>query len=398
MKLNLLVRRPFLLVPLMLVLASCGSQDPLAKQPEYIKKATPGFDKPAPPVATKENMIISSNATQFFFTEAVEGQTTITGRILLDNYEASMEIDNLEDFEGASFDPATGIFTWTPPRGYVVGVNSTRTSPLRVRLNGLQRQTNITATRTEDFAVTVSRMESQPTIVKETGFPVEAAREGDSLRITIFVKDVDAVNTAGSKPRIFIQSPVNKPSVGDLTPYIRTVSEDNPDQDFSDRTVWKFTLNVALTDADVTKNTGDFYFRVTAVSRYGKMSAPKEYKVSILTGLEKPVLSSDNFEVLAGNTMVHDVLIMDPRQEGKVTVEVLNPQDLPAGFDFKCGSKLASVWMTTCRATWVTKVDPAQQPVTEAVVKLRTTNRSPISYDNFTVSKDYNLNFKVVTP
>lgn len=381
-------------------LTGCGNQDPLAGQPDYIKNATPGFQKPAPPVASKENMIISSNASHFFFTENVEGQMSITGRILLDNYETELSIDNLADFEGATFDPATGIFSWKPAQGFVSGSESTRTTFLRVRLNGRQTQTNITATRTEDFPMTITRLERQPTIVKETGFPVSAAREGETLRLTIWVKDEDAVNNAGQKPRIFIQSPTNKPRVGDLTPYIRVASEDNPDRDFSDPSLWKFTINVNLQDADVTKNSGDFYFRLTAVSRFGKMSATKEYRVAINTDVQHPILSSENFEAKVGVDMNQDVIVMDPRQEGNVTVEILNPSELPNGFTLNCAQQTGRRWMNVCRASWKlagTPIDMPVQPIgAESTVRIRATNSSPVSLDRYSVNRDFALKFKVV--
>jgi hypothetical protein len=415
-----------------LALAACGKQDPLADQPDYIRNATPGFQKPAPPVASKDNMIISSNASHFFFTEGVEGQVSITGRILLDNYQAELMIDNLADFDGASFDTATGIFSWIPPKGFVSGANSTRTTFLRIRLNGKQKDTSITATRTEDFPMTISRMERQPTIVKETGFPATAAREGETLRITLYVKDEDAVNTQGQKPKIFIQSPTNEPRVGDLTPYIRVSSEDNPDQDFSDPTLWKFTINVNLQDVDVTKNSGDFYFRVTAVTRFGKMSPTKEYRVAINTDVQHPIISSESFEATVGIDMLQDVIVMDPRQEGNVTVDIQNPQELPKGFTFKCTPQTNRRWMNVCRANWSLaaamipvpipvpedSIEPKPNPLpgpnfggdqaevrnigptypigTEATVRIRATNSSPVSLDRYSVYRDYQLKFKVV--
>lgn len=434
-----------------LALSACGDQDPLASQPDYIRNATPGFQKPAPAVANDENMLITSNLTHFLFTESVEGQVTITGRILLDNYESGLVVDNLMDFAGATFDPATGIFAWTPPRGFVTGTNSTRTTFVRMRLNGIQTETSITATKIKDFPVTVSRMERQPTIVKETGFPLKAAREGDSLRLVIFVKDEDATNVVGQKPRIFVQAPTNEPRVGDLTPYIRVVSEDNPDQDFNDPTQYKFSLNVNLQDVDVTKNSGDYYFRVTAISRFGKTSATKEYRIAVNTDVQYPILSSENFEATVGIDMVQDVLVVDPRQEGRVSVEVLNPKSLPEGFKFNCTTSTSKRWMSVCRATWslsapVIRVpipvpDPVVVPVpipvpadptpsptpdesnqsnpvvlpapsfdaegkrvvippaavgTEARIRIRATNSSPVSLDTYSVYRDYDLKFKVV--
>lgn len=414
-----------------LALAACGKQDPLADQPDFIRNATPGFQKPAPPVASKENMIISSNASHFFFTEGVEGQVSITGRILLDNYASELMIDNLLDFDGATFDAATGLFSWIPPKGFVSGANSTRTTFLRIRLNGQQKDTSITATRTEDFPMTISRMERQPTIVKETGFPTSAAREGETLRLTIFVKDEDAVNVQGLKPKIFIQSPVDEPRVGDLTPYIRVSSEDNPDQDFSDPTLWKFTINVNLQDVDVTKNSGDFYFRVTAVTRFGKYSPTKEYRVAINTDVQHPIISSETFEAPVGIDMMQDVIVMDPRQEGNVTVDILNPQELPTGFTFKCTPQAKRRWMNVCRASWSLAAPPMQVSIpvpgdtvepqpdprpgpsvggpteirgigltypigTEATVRIRATNSSPVSLDRYSVFREFSLKFKVV--
>lgn len=430
-----------------MLIAACGSQDPLASEPDFIKNATPGFFKPAEPVPSKENMIISSNQTRFFFTETLEGQATITGRVLLDNCDKELSIDNIADFDGASYDPQTGIFSWTPPRGYVSGVNSTVTTILRVRLNALQKQTGITSTTTQDFEVTVARMERQPVIESESGFPKEFMREGETLRLVLIVRDEDAANQKGLKPRIFVQGPVAEPRVGDLSPFIRVASEDNPEQDYSNPALWKFTLNVNLQDVDLTKNSGDYYFRVTAVSRYGKMSATKEYRVAVMTDLQTPILSSNEFEATVGVDMNQDVMVMDPRQEGRVSVTVLNPSDLPEGFTFKCTGDAKKAWMNVCRAKWSLAPRPTPSPsptplpgfgptpepspvpsptpktlpkpsplpvvtpesggVTplpgptvigdQAVVKIRVINSSPVSWDKYsTPAKDYELKFKVV--
>lgn len=429
-KLN--VSGKLLLAAMSLLLGACGAKDPLAGQPDYIRNATPGFQKPADPIPDDKNMIISSNQTRFFFMETIEGQGVFTGRILLDKYNGELSIENLIDFEGATFDPVTGVFTWTPPRGFVSGVDSTRDTFLRVRLIGFKEGTSVAANKTQDFPLTVKRFERVPSIEREVGLPTRAVREGENLRIVLYVKDEDAVNQDGQKPRIFIQAPVNEPRVGDLTPYIRVASEDNPEQNFSDRSTYEFTINVNLYDMDLTKNSGDYHFRVTAVSRHGKMSLPKEYKISVMTNVVHPVISSDTFEAKVGVDMVQDILVADPRQEGIVSVEILNPNALPKGFSFKCMDH-DNRWMKLCRATWamaappipiripvpadVVPAPPAPLPGpeigpqpeprnfgpnfpvgTEAQVKIRTTNSSPVKNDSFSVSRTYNLKFKVVGP
>lgn len=396
--------KKFLILATLPFVFGCGSDDPLANQPEYIRKATPGFQKPQEPIASEETMLISSNQTEFLFTEGVEGQVALTGRVLLDNYKSNLQIDNLADFDGATFDPETGIFTWTPPKNYVTGADSSRRTLLRVRMNAFQASRGVTATRTKDFPVTVARQEKQPTITSESGFPRGPVREGDTLRITLVVDDPDAVNQPGLKPRIFLQGPANKPRIGDLTPYIRVASENDPERDFSNPSLWKFTLNVALTDVDMTKNSGDFAFRATAVSRYGKISATKEYRISVLTNLLQPLLTSDSFEVKSGVALVQDVLIFDPRQEGRVEVEILDPRDIPTGFEIKCAPQPNRVWMNVCRASWAVPATspnaptplPNVDPRTEAVVRVRAYNHSTVISDNYSVFKDYSLKFKVV--
>lgn len=400
-RMTLNFRALFLVVPFLAApfLSGCGSENPLDSQPEYIQKATPGFQKAQDPVASKDTMIITSNQTHFFFTETVEGQVAISGRVLLDNYQSELSIDNIADFAGATFDAESGLFSWVPPRGFVSGLGSTRTTFLRMRLNAAQPPSAdgnvVTATTTLDFPVTVARMERQPTIVQEAGFPTGETREGENLKLTIIVKDEDGVNQLGGKPSIFIQAPVNEPRVGDLTPFIRVVSEDNPERDFADPTLWKFTLNVALNDVDVTKNAGDFYFRVTAVTRFGKKSATKEYRIAIRTDVQQPIISSENFEGKANAVSIQDIYLIDPRSEGRVSVEILNKNELPAALKIDCPLDKTRPSIVVCRSNW-NLVGIAAMGQAEVTVRIRATNRSPLSYDNYSVFKDYTLKFKVV--
>ena len=98
----------------------CGlKQDPLADKPDIIKNGRIPQQKIEPLRPENSEVIRIDTVNKFTFVENREDKITITSRVLAPGYVNEMTIDNLSDFQDATFDSVTGVFTWKPPKGFI---------------------------------------------------------------------------------------------------------------------------------------------------------------------------------------------------------------------------------------------------------------------------------------
>ena len=104
------------------MLASCGSkQDPMSGKPDEVQNGRLPQQKVQLPVPAKSDAVRVNAVKSVTFKETVEGRIPIVANVLEKDYDLTLEIVNGSDFPGATLDPETNEFVWTPPKGFIFG-------------------------------------------------------------------------------------------------------------------------------------------------------------------------------------------------------------------------------------------------------------------------------------
>src|SRR5262245_32236147 len=116
---EMLMLRPIVGVVLISgVLFGCG-QDPYKDKPDNIKNARPPQMQKSIPEVSDKDLVIDSPSPRYNLRETREVKIQLVAKVLRPDLSATVVIENLEEFPGATFDAATTTFTWTPPVGFI---------------------------------------------------------------------------------------------------------------------------------------------------------------------------------------------------------------------------------------------------------------------------------------
>lgn len=343
-----------------LALAACTNglkQDPMADQPDNVKNAK--FEPK--PAATPKNeadksdyLRIQPNSDAYEFAEGKQNEAIIKGAILADinghapvlGQDYDVSIVNLADFPGATFDPSTGSFKWTPPPGFV-DQNYTRNVRIQATI-----QTKFLPYRqtTQDIVAVVTRAEQDPTVVSIEDLTTKPTKEGDVRRFKVVVRDPHGDDAKPEyKPHLeIVSSGATGASATSLISCDGTDGCTNPTREKADPTLWDFTLVLDLSDAtaanghkEITKDQATLQFAVRAISRFGEASGLKPADVAVVTSIDDPVISwseGDPLNVTAGQNNVVTFMVYDSGSNSNLTVN----------FDTRCDQVLGANSSCTC--------------------------------------------------
>ncbi|MDX9730363.1 MAG: hypothetical protein RBT63_01205 [Bdellovibrionales bacterium] len=327
--------------------ASCSfHQDPFEEKSEQIKKGIPPeLDKEPPAPKPLPSDALRIDVSDFYtFKEEVTGEIALSGRVLTANPQFELSIDNMQEFPGAEFDAATGIFKWTPPREST-GIDYGMPKRLVVRLTAPSPAGDRIIGTIKDVLLYVTRAEVDPEIVSVDDLVKVSTREGEVGKFTVVVSDPDGMNSDGLRPAINAIPSKRGPSDISGLVYMEepTWSNPNPVQDPADKKRWIFRMVLDLrtpsgspTEANqrgrnFTRTKENFTFGLQVVSRFGRV-AMKEMQASIITDVLKPEISwFDQVEVVAGQENVIQFQVYDPYLEGDLSVSFVSriDRDLP---------------------------------------------------------------------
>jgi len=327
-------------------LSNCGlSQNPLEGFPAPVQNARPPATKPEVPIAVASDALRLNTPSIASFFEGTESQFEIMGRVLLPNYIGRIEVLNLSDFRGATFDIATGLFIWTPPKGIVIdGLMVER--ELRVRLIA-ESVGQIPLVRLKSIKIFVQRQAGQP-IVDSVSTRANQFREGGSYDFEISVIDPDSGITMETAPRVVILNPPNAfPKIKSLASFMTSLSSRISDDGKS----WIFRYRLNLNGEEVTESSIQSGFDVQAISRFGGVSDIIPYRVRVLTRLGSLVSSTlrESLRARAETAFHHVFFTWDFRQEARL--ELLSHSGLPANATFTCAS--VAQGQLRCVLNWV---------------------------------------------
>lgn len=261
-------------------LAACTGfkQDPFSDKEDAIKNATPPSTKPVQ--QTGPDRILFDVPLVNTFKEGVEGKLQIDYRSLLSGpYKYWVEISNLDSFPGATFDNQKNIFTWKPAPGTVDSGMAVKTFELQVTVFAEPTDGSSKTTRKETLTavVAVENDMEKPTItgVKYNGNLVTnlQTEEGKVVTLEVQVRD----NTDGKNTSLMFSALSNYRTVSPYAKFLGKTLNDPIGK------IWSYTVQVDLTNAEITTGMDTASFLVSAVNEWGQVSVPYSVNMTVLT-------------------------------------------------------------------------------------------------------------------
>lgn len=369
-----------------------GSWDPLVGKPDHIRNAKPGFEKNRELPVVESELPITSNQPYFLFLEGESGQATVFGRVLRDGYDSKLTIKNISEFPGASFDPTTGVFRWTPAPGIVAGDSNVLELTLWVQISATNGSEAIS--REKGFPLIVQKIGIQAAVVRDT-LQAEFVREGSTQTFDVVVQYRGAGPQAPPPDlTVLIQEPTGVYDE-DLSKYVKL--RGSARQEPGNPQNWIYPFEINLRNADLTKSSDDFGFRILFMNSQGIKSVPKEFQIQVRTNLEHIQSNEyyDRFYVKAGTTVSKDLIMYDGRQEGSLFAQLTPFTTLPSGMTTNCVQGNNST-IYVCTVTWA--VDPLTPVGTRVDLSFKARSTSKAVGDSYYVEDTFFMKFQVEAP
>ncbi len=358
-------------------LTACSgmNQDPLAKKPQALNDVV---EKPTlPPVVTP----VASDAIRIDTVDFInfdEGQTSefqISARVLLPDYEFEIEIDNPQDFPGATFDPASGKFSWTP-QGVLVGGELKTDRLLMVRVTA-EKPNAAVLMGTKAVRIQINRIFNDPKIVSVLA-PTAGIREGSIEYITLKVNDMDAVSgDQGTWPRLVFSNPAGvENGIAGFMHVDRVLALPNND--------FEFKIGVDLRKSDIVRTSEVFKADFRVASRFNKISDVESFSIRVKNLLGKAQTTwTEKAEYEGGLKVDNQFMIFEPRGEGDILSVTF--KRLPQGARAQCNRK--EKWMWSCQLQWLSPASNVTQEI-DFEAEVRMTNQ-----DNFFDPQEFTQTF-----
>ncbi len=362
-----------------------GKQDPLADKDHSVQS---GGEKPTAPEGPKpiQSDAIRIDTVNFYsFQAGVADEFKISHRVLIDGYTGNLEILNLADFTGATYDKTTGVFSWTPPTDFVAGGNLYADLMLNIRVTATKAN-SVVLTSTQDVSIRVNRLLATPDIISAQG-NTNSIREGEKTFITIEVADPGATNDTATWPVLNFTPTGSSNVAGSLVPFLNEYSKTRMANGHL-----QYTIELDLGSAELTKTQGTFGMDIQAVSKFNTISTKKTFTIPVANNLADPVLTwNQAVDAAAGHTLEYQFLVFDPKNEGKV--DSVSFSNVPTGMTTAC--KDVNLYTKSCQVKWAV---PASQPTGIVKVTATATMKNNYYYDTQTRVKSYFLEINVTKP
>lgn len=370
-----------------LMTAGCSlkfEQDPLAGQPDPIREGIPPQQKPDKPQPTEKVLVRGPQNASFMEDREDSLQFNVT--VLEPGYKLEETfIANIDAFPGATFDPATGIMKWMPPKGtvfdgtyremrLVIHSIATPSNPERPQLLG---QTEVN--------VIVHRKMSLPEVKSVTNTsPNALVREGADTVLNVVIYDPDGGSDVEDGPSLLIFPPsvVNTKS---LAPYtVVQVSSNDPI-----KKEWTYRVTIRLNNTEFTSGSDTAGFRLRAVNRFNQSSVDANFSTKVYTKLSNLNISwVETAELTPGQENVVPFLVFDEKGEAMIDVQLAST--LPAGADIRC--QAARPGVLSCALRWVPTGTASEQ---NFAWNLNATGRNADRSDTQTSTRMFTLRVKV---
>jgi hypothetical protein len=275
---------------------------------------------------------------------------------------------------------ATLKLTWTPALGTVSGNNGLE-DPKVLKLLVVGNKPNskvISGHPTLGFKV--GKVLSAPDIFSISKSSANM-REGESLTVTIKVRDKDAGNDVKSYPNLQILPITGYANLSQFVTITQVLASGNNE--------FVINLTIDLSDAELTKSRDNFGFTLKAVSRFQQASAGQDVFVNVLTSFaDIQTTWFDVIEVPLGVKKDYQFMLFDPKDELFIGTPTFS--GLPAGATISCSG--LNVSRQFCSFAWTPDFTVAPGDYT-AQAQLAARNQN--SQDPFIKNVTFNLKLRV---
>jgi len=395
----------FTFLALSLVLGACGgnknpfgSSDPFKDQPDDVKN---GMLKPLPqapqekPIG-KDVFVIDGEgfAEHIVLEQNANREVTLTARSFFDHSLFHLEISNLSDFKGATVtstdgdsdaqQPATIKFKWTPGAEAVVEPVTVYTMNMLVYTTNLK---NVYSYQ-KSFTVFVYRADYSAPEIMNIQKVVLPLKEGKSATFKVDVRDRDG-----------LYYPIeSRPTLMFMPKYIyyganvsQYMSVDTVTQDPVDPSVFHFTVDVDLTNAEITNSSVTASFYVSAKSRFDKVSQPAASDMKVFTSLSKAMTTAPAAMSFKKGAVNHyEFQVFDPKSEGIVKMNPMYDCSSMPGSICSCSQDTNDVSIVRCVIDWTPAANYPLGTAAQLTYGSTTTNSS--TADTEVVTQTFNIN------
>lgn len=326
-------------------LTACNNmqQDPLAGASEAVRSGRP-------PTAAKpvQDQALDKNALQIDAPSLINGRVgssiefKIMGRIMTPGVGFEISVDNISDFPGATFDPITGDFNWTPMKS-IMGSFPSIELPLRITMSTVATEQNPT--------ISVERKTVSLVIVNVYSKPIVNSVGGSSPLLTgtrhVFpfqIEDVDAIHH--SEVSVDVRD-CNSSSYGTSIAHLVTIRNMNTDGTTPNKFKGEAVLN--LTSADNLPS-GSYCFGLMAVSKHGVPSEVYQKNFSIEAKMKATRVTMEKTPDLSvGTRTAISFSIYDPSGTGSVSLKSIDDiNQLLPGSNLACTQSWATRYQLDC--------------------------------------------------
>lgn len=387
-----------------LLCAACGpsplergffDRNPCSGKADWVCNAKPGIYKPETKQLKSEDIVIAPDHSFFSFSENIEAQYKIHANVLVDGFTYTVNVVNAEEFPNAKFeqDGKVWTFTWKPEPGFVHNSEYLETA-LSIELVATHPTSAVPQREIRQIPVRVTGQRAAPVFVKQVGFPTAFVREDKQYNFEVHYRDMDKGPARAPQLKLEARGNVGWDKV-DLSGFCEI---GNAVQDSTDPTLWKYPIKINLSDRNLVKDhplTG--IVRVIAVSRANLVSTVQEMTVLVYPKVGQPVATvaaDEEIQVKVGSRFTRDVFFVDPAGKGRVEA-IVEQAPSHSGVFIECKTGGWSMpFAANCMIQWDVSASEADGVTYD--LKLKATNKSPISGDTAESSLSLPFKLKVV--
>lgn len=302
-----------------LVLNSCSlQQNPIADAPDSVKNGVaPGKDTTDKKEVTDKASLQIDAPKLVNFLVGVSTEFKITGRVLVPNLKFILQVENLAQFPGATFDQATGIFKWAPAKE-ILGAETSGHFQLNVNMITLPGVSGFPVS-TESIPVTLQifRNYSKPLISSVQNGNINLV-VGNTYELSLELEDIDAALPSDFK--LFFADCNNRNSVN-----IASAISYDPNQFLRNSLTGKYRGNIILDlkSHSLPYDNRNFCFTVKSFSRFGLSSDPYPVNLVIKNPLHAGSITKTIAAVKKGTTAEFNFTFFDPGQVGNIKVSII---------------------------------------------------------------------------
>jgi hypothetical protein len=330
-----------LIASLLLVTACSTDQDPLKGASDQVAHGNkPDTHKP---IAEKplDKMNLQIDAPSLVNAAVgMEVKFNIAGRVLVPGVEFVLYIDNLDTFPGATFDPATGDFSWTPTKE-AIGRQISTEMTLSVTIATVVAPGRVSTSENKSISIVLVNSFTKPTINSVTG--ESAVIGGLAYTYSFKLTNVDA----SGKDDITIIGQSCGSSGRTLTPYI-TLNQ------FSVRDLgngqYSGELSMDLYQAS-NLTAGTYCFAIAAVTSQGKVSDIYKQTVTYDPRIERSVSTLKEINLVVGEVQKVSFSVYDPQGANVLSITKIDDISVALpGSTFTCALDNSNKSLIHCDA------------------------------------------------